>query len=126
MVPFLSRFSRGGRRNNQGPNNGDDDSDESPRGFNNPNLQLSVRFKNKVRNNNFEFIVTVEPEDAAQGDGDARPDGGSASALSESLDSIPEKNTTTIKQYKVKRNLYEFQELFNYFDGKNPGDENLR
>lgn len=26
----------------------------------------------------------------------------------------------------MKRNLYEFQELFNYFDGKNPGDANLR
>ena len=79
-----------------------------------------------MRNNNFEFIVTVEPEDASRKDDEPGPDGGSTTALSESLDSIPEKNTSVIKQYKVKRNLYEFQELFNYFDAKNPGDENLR
>ena len=30
-----------------------------------------------------------------------------------------------LKHYKVKRNLYEFQELFNYLDGKNPNDANL-
>ena len=66
MMPFLSRFSRSGASSKRDPNNEDhaaDDDDISPRGFNNPNLQFSVRFKDKVKNNNFEFIVTIEPED---------------------------------------------------------------
>jgi hypothetical protein len=50
-------------RGNKKPNNGDDDDDSSsPRGFNNPNIKFSIKFKNKVKNNNFEFIVTVEPD----------------------------------------------------------------
>ena len=79
-----------------------------------------------MRNNNFEFIVTVGPEEITGPDDPESGEGGNKAALSESLDSIPEKNTSIIKQYKVKRNLYEFQELFNYFDGKNPDDPNLR
>ena len=106
-MPFLSRFSRSSSRKNNGNQDPADDADDfSPRAFNNPNLQFSVRFKNKVKNNNFEFIVTVEPEDPSE-DLEKSSEGGNA-ALSESLDSIPEKNTAVIKQYKVKRNLYEF------------------
>lgn len=50
-------FMQTGRR----PNDGDDEP-SSPRGFNNPNISFSIKFKNKVKNNNFEFIVTIEPE----------------------------------------------------------------
>ena len=60
----------------------DPDNEEGPRrGFNNPNIQITVKFKNKVKNNNYEFIVTITPEG---------------------------EKSKTIKQYKVKRNLYEF------------------
>ena len=81
------------------PNNDEpDEGPSSPRGFNNPNIKFSVKFKNKVKNNNYEFIVTIEPEGGEK----------------------------IIKQYKVKRYLYEFQELFNYLEGKNPQDTYLR
>ena len=50
-LPFISR--------NKKPDDGDGPS--SPRGFNNPNISFSIKFKNKVKNNNFEFIVTIEP-----------------------------------------------------------------
>ena len=57
-----------------------------------------MKFKNKVKNNNYEFIVTIEPEEESK----------------------------ILKQYKVKRYLYEFQELFNYLESKNPQDTYLR
>ena len=53
-LPFMNR--------NRRPNNDGDDGPSSPRGFNNPNISFSIKFKNKVKNNNFEFIVTIEPE----------------------------------------------------------------
>lgn len=84
-----------------------------PRGFNNPNLQVTVKFKNKVKSNLFEFIVTIEPEngrkdsyDEEMGDRQTR-DGDSS-------------------QHKVKRYLYEFEELFNHLENQNPKDDNLR
>jgi len=51
-------------RGSNGPDNEPDnnDDDENGRGFNNPNITVSVKFKNKIRNNNYEFIVTIEPE----------------------------------------------------------------
>ena len=52
------------QRGNHGPNDEPDNNDdnEDGRGFNNPNISVSVKFKNKIRNNNYEFIVTIEPE----------------------------------------------------------------
>jgi hypothetical protein len=58
-------------------------SNESFREFQNPNIRISVQFKNKIKNNNYEFIVTVTPED-------------------------PSAKSDQFKQYKVKRNIYEF------------------
>ena len=80
------------------PNDDPDEGPSSPRGFNNPNIKFSVKFKNKVKNNNYEFIVTVEPEGGEK----------------------------ILKQYKVKRVLYEFQDLFNYLESENPQDTYLR
>lgn len=54
-IPFFPA-NRRPRRNSDGPD------DFSPREFNNPNIQFSVKFKNKVKNNNYEFIVTIEPQ----------------------------------------------------------------
>ena len=42
---------------------------EAPRGFNNPNLQVTIKFKNKVKSNLFEFIVTIEPENLRKNSG---------------------------------------------------------
>ena len=79
----------GGNNNDPEPNND----------FNNPNITFSVKFKNKVKNNNFEFIMTIQPESNKKG---------------------------FYKQFKVKRNLYEFQELFNHLESVNPQDRILR
>ena len=84
---------------------------DPPRGFNNPNLKVSVKFKNKVKSNLFEFIVTIEPETQDNDDEEAKADRGGDDESS---------------QYKVKRYLYEFEELFNHLEGQNPKDENLR
>jgi len=92
-LPFISR--RFGR-------NRDPDPDQnSPRGFNNPNIKFTIKFKDKVKNNNYEFIVTIERD------------------LAEDEEEV---KTNVIKQYKVKRNLYEFQEIFNFLETKNPRD----
>lgn len=66
------------------PNDGGDN-DPEDRGFNNPNLEFSVKFKNKVKNAQYEMIVTIQSEGKLK-------DG-------------------FFKQYKVKRNLTEFQDL---------------
>lgn len=89
----------------------DDDGRSSPRGFNNPHLSFTVKFKNKVVNNNYEFIVTIQSDEA-----------------DEEVKEIPgrKKSSDFFKQYKVKRNLYEFQELFNYLEQRNPSDLRLR
>ena len=94
---------RGNRRSSNSDPSPNDDGDDEARGFNNPNIEISVKFKNKIRNNNYEFIVTIEPE--KNDDATPRP---------------KKKNSELCKQYKVKRNLYEFQELFNYLETKNP------
>jgi hypothetical protein len=64
-----------------------------------------VQFKNKIKSNVYEFIITIEPE-----------------SDSDSLKS----NSGFFKQYKVKRSLAEFQELFDYLESKNPSDLILR
>ena len=74
--PFVSKPDGGG---------GDD---EDPRGFNNPNIVLQVKFKNKIKNNQYEFMVTIQPEN--------------------SLSSEEAKASGFFKQYKVKRSLQEF------------------
>ena len=105
-------------RGNYGPNNepDNDDDDNDGRGFNNPNISVSVKFKNKIRNNNYEFIVTIEPERLFEEE-----------ELSfDSSPSSPIRQGELYKQYKVKRNLYEFQELFNYLETKNPHDTQIR
>ena len=38
------------------------DPDDSQRMFNNPNIKLTVKFKPKVKDNNYEFIVRIQPE----------------------------------------------------------------
>lgn len=95
---------------------GGDPDDEEPsfdRGFNNPNIMFSVQFKNKIKNNNYEFIVTIQSESHE-------------SPGKKTVSSIFKKNESFFKQYKVKRNLYEFQELFTYLENKTPTDELLR
>jgi len=46
------------------PSNPDEGGDEPSfdRGFNNPNIEFNIQFKNKIKNNNYEFIVTVQTE----------------------------------------------------------------
>jgi hypothetical protein len=104
-------------RGNYGPNNepDNDNDNEDGRGFNNPNISVSVKFKNKIRNNNYEFIVTIEPERLIEEE-----------VTSPSSPSTPIRQGEFYKQYKVKRNLYEFQELFNYLETKNPHDTQIR
>ena len=81
-------------------NNNDDEPDfNENRGFNNPNISVSVKFKNKIRNNNYEFIVTIEPE---------RLIDDVASSPSNPSTPIRQNENDIYKQYKVKRNLYEF------------------
>ena len=121
QAPFLSNLL-GGR---SGGDRREENDSDSPRGFNNPNITFSIKFKNIVKNNNYEFIVTIAPEDS---DSPNLADLEMGNDLdSESQSSLAVKQTTEyLKQYKVKRNLYEFQELFNFLEGKNPNDPNLR
>mmetsp|Transcript_4469 Transcript_4469/g.6655 ORF Transcript_4469/g.6655 Transcript_4469/m.6655 type:complete len:295 (+) Transcript_4469:362-1246(+) len=89
-IPFISRAFKGKPK----PAPQDNERGE----FNNPNIRLTAQFKDKVKNNNYEFIMRV----------------------------LPDSGERILKQYKVKRNLYEFQELFNYLENKNPQDSFLR
>lgn len=58
-MPFIKKNKN--RKNRKEDSDGDDD---DQRGFNNPNLKFTALFKNKVKNNNYEFIVTIEPENS--------------------------------------------------------------
>ena len=50
-LPFI-----GGGRRPDGDGGNDDNNDSSPRmAFNNPNIEISVQFKNKIKNNNYEL-----------------------------------------------------------------------
>jgi len=89
-------------RGNKKPNDGGDDDPSSPRGFNNPNIKFSIKFKNKVKNNNFEFIVTVEPAQLIDNQEEMKESERSYSAEQQ------REKSSYIKQYKVKRYLYEF------------------
>lgn len=77
---------------------------DDPRGFNNPNLKLTIKFKNKVKNSIFEFFVHIEPEH-------------------NSFDGEESKEEPT--EFKVKRSLYEFQDLYNHLKASSPDDAKL-
>jgi hypothetical protein len=103
-IPFIQRtFETFGRSRASSL-----ESIQGDRGFNNPNIQLSIVFKPKVKNNNYEFIVAIEPKELLPNNGEEEP------------------RQKVLKKYKVKRNLYEFMELFNYLESKNPRDRFLR
>ena len=111
-LPFIRRPGPDG---NEG-----DGGDASPRGFQNPNIQFSVQFKNKIKHNNYEFIVTIEPENESNAFSQR------GSQVASLVSPLAKHENGFFKQYKVKRTLFEFQELFNHLEGKNPHDELLR
>lgn len=90
-----------------GPNRNQPDEENQlsdPRGFNNPNLKITIKFKNKVKNSIFEFFVNIEPEH-------------------NSFD-VEESKEEPV-EFKVKRSLYEFQDLFNHLKASSPDDAKL-